>query len=87
MSLAKAVAEFLVAWDDELPRKQLKPFVAAMLDELTRKPGRPEKNELRVTVKQHILAGGKPAQIRRATGASYSLISSVRAEIESTKTT
>ena len=44
MSLAHAVAEFLVAWNDELPRKKLEPFVQDMTVALTlsrRGPGRP----------------------------------------------
>lgn len=47
MSLAHAVAEFLVAWNDELPRKKLAPFVQDLTSAYmlaTRPEGRPRLN-------------------------------------------
>lgn len=83
MSLANAVAAFLVAWNDELPRNKLDPFVHDLTVALMlarRGPGRPASMPLLAGRIRALRAEGKSqAAIARELGCSQAAVSKVLA--------
>lgn len=84
MSLARAVADFLVAWNDDLPRRQLAPHVTKLMDALlksgksTAPVGRPRiSDEIRHRVLELHAQGNTQVEIAKAAGVSQVTVSRI----------
>lgn len=84
MNLARAVAEFLVAWNDDLPRKKLAPHVARLMDAFvksgksTAPVGRPRiSDEIRKRVLELHAQGRTQVEIAKAVGVSQVTVSRI----------